>query len=278
MDGHELRRLVSKAAKLYADQHRLPHYLSLNQTDPTVLFQPDQGALVHGNFHNASYGAIRGNREWAQRLDKPHPRRTALPAGSRADAMELDSCNSSDALLMNVFRYPGLFGYDPFVRLMGLKATDEPDLVYGFKPGVPLGRSRTDATEVDLKIEDMLIEAKLTENDFTSKRSDAVERYPDFGTVFESSSLHMQDGNYLHYQLIRNVLAAYHLGFRFRVICDARRCDLIQAARTVLSAIRCPILREKCGIVTWQGIARCVPEELGAFLRDKYDIAPSDSM
>ena len=277
MDGNELRRLVNKAAKAYADQCGLPHYLSLNQTEPTVLFSPyqDQDSLLHGNFHSASYGAICNNREWAGRLRKRHTRGRALPVARRAEAMELDSCTSSDALLMNVFCYPRLFLHGPFVRLMGLPATAEPDLVFGFEPKVPLRRSRTDATEVDLKIEDLLIEAKLTERDFTKKRADAVERYRDFGSVFESSSLHTQDGHYLHYQLIRNVLAACHLGFRFRLICDARRSDLIEAAGTVMSAIRFPDLRAKCGIITWQEVARSVPETLGSFLLDKYDFAPS---
>ena len=279
MDGNELRRLVNKAAKTYADQYRLPHYLSLNETEATVLFLPDKTRSLHGNFHNASYLAICGNPEWARRLHKPHPRRTALPAERRTEAMELDSCTSSDALLMNVFCYPDLFRHARFVRLMGLPATTEaePERIFGFKPGVPLRRSRTDATEVDLKVESLLIEAKLTEKDFTKKRADAVERYRDFGSVFESSSLLTQDGHYLHYQLIRNVLAAYQCGFRFRLICDARRCDLIEAARTVLYAIRCPNLRAKCDIITWQEVARCAPEALGAFLRDKYDIASSDS-
>ena len=174
MDRNQLRRLVNKAAKTYTDQYRLPHYLSRNQTEPTVLFFPGQDALLHGNFLNASYDVICGNLEWARWLHKPHPRRTALPAKRRAEAMELDSCTSSDALLMNVLCYLGLFLHDPFVRLMGLPATAEPALVFGFKPGVPLRCSRTDATEVDLKVEDLLIEAKLTEKDFTRKRADSA--------------------------------------------------------------------------------------------------------
>lgn len=190
MNGNELRRLVNDATKKYTDQHQLPHYVSLNQTEPTVLFYPYQDAVRHGNFHNASYGAILGNPEWKRRLYKPHPRRNALPPERRAEALELDSCTSSDALLMNVFCYPGLFLYAPFVQLMGLPAIAEPDLAFGFKPGVPLRCSRSDATEIDLKFEDMLIEAKLTESGFTKKRSDIVERYRDFGSVFEPGSLH----------------------------------------------------------------------------------------
>ena len=278
MDGDELRRLISRAARTYADQRQLPHSLSLNRIEPTVLFQPHKDGLRHGNFHDASYCAIRGNREWARRLRKPHPRRTALPEECRVEAMELDSCTSSDSLLMNVFCYPDLFQHVSFARLMGIVAMAKPDLVFGFKPGVPLSRSGPDATEVDLKIEDVLIEAKLAERDFTQKPCYAVERYSDFRRVFEPSSLKTQDGHYLHYQLIRNVLAAYHLDSRLMLICDARRCDLIEATRTVLSAIRCPNLHEKCGIVTWQEIARCAPEGLRSFLRDKYNIVPSDGM
>ena len=97
MDGNQLRRLVYKAAKTYTDQYRLPHYLSRNQTEPTVLFFPGQDALLHGNFLNASYDVICGNLEWARRLHKPHPRRTAPPAKRRAEAMELDS--RGDALV-----------------------------------------------------------------------------------------------------------------------------------------------------------------------------------
>ena len=278
MNGNQLRRLVNKAAKAYADQNRVPHYLSCNQTKPTVLFFADQDLSSHGNFLNASYEVICGNPEWERRLHKPHPRKDALPEERRTEAMELDSCTSSDALLLNVFCYPGLFLHDPFVQLMGLPETAKPSLVFGFKPRVPLHCSRIDTTEVDLKAEDLLIEAKLTEGDFTKKCAAAVERYRDFGSVFESASLCTHDGYYLNYQLIRNVLAAYHLDARFRLICDARRDDLIDAACNVLSAVRAPDLRAKCGIITWQEVAHCATETLQAFLSDKYGITSSHSV
>lgn len=278
MNGHQLRRLVNRAAKAYADQNRVPHYLSCNKKEPTVLFLADQDLRLHGNFLNASYDVICGNPEWERRLHKIHSRRDALPKERRADAMELDSCTSSDALLMNVFCYPGLFHHDPFVQLMGLPTMAEPSLDFGFKARVPLHCSRSDRTEVDVKVEDLLIEAKLTEGGFTKKCADAVERYRDFGSVFESARLYTQDGCYLNYQLIRNVLAAYHLGARFRLICDARRDDLIGAACNVLSAVRAPDLRAKCGIITWQEVAHCAPATLQAFLSDKYGIASSHSV
>ena len=62
MDGNELRRLVIRASKSYADQYRLPHYLSRNQTEPTVLFFRDQDAPCTATFsmpHTMSSVAIR---------------------------------------------------------------------------------------------------------------------------------------------------------------------------------------------------------------------------
>ncbi len=278
MNGSQLRRLVNRAARAYAEQNQVPHYLSCNKKEPTVLFCADQDLRLHGNFLNASYDVICGNPEWKRRLHKPHPRRNALPKECRTEAMELDSCTSSDALLMNVFCYPGLFRHDPFVQLMGLSKTADPSLDFGFRARVPLHCSRSDRTEVDLQIEDLLIEAKLTEAGFTKKRAAAVERYRDFGTVFEPASLCTEGGYYLNYQLIRNVLATYNLGARFRLICDARRDDLISAARNVLSAVRAPDLRAKCGIITWQKVAHCAPSTLQAFLSDKYGITSSHSV
>lgn len=278
MNGHQLRRLVIKAARAYADQNEVPHYFSCNKKEPTVLFLADQDPCSHGNFLNASYDVICGNPEWERRLHKRHPRSDALPKERREEAMELDSCTSSDALLMNVFCYPGLFLHAPFVQLMGLPKMAEPSLVFGFKARVPLHCSSTDATEVDLKVEDLLIEAKLTEAGFTKKPASAVERYRDFGSVFEPASLCTEGGDYLNYQLIRNVLAAYHRCTRFRLICDARRDDLIGAACNVLSAVRAPDLRARCGIITWQEVAHCAPATLQAFLSDKYGIASSHSV
>ena len=277
MNESELRQRIIEMANRYADSHNLPYYLSLGRTNPVVLFLPSQEPLRHGNFLNASYRAICGNPEWARRLQKAHSQRQALPEERRAEAMELDSCTSSDALLMNVFCYPGVFQHDPLVQLLGLSTAAEPRLCFGFNPGVPRRDSGRD-TEVDLKVDDLLIEAKLTETGFTDKRIEVVERYCDFQAVFEPSVLPTLDGQYRHYQLLRNVLAAHHLGFRFRLICDERRDDLIDAVSCIASAVRDPELRARCGVVTWQEVARCVPEALQSFLLEKYGIAPSDGV
>ena len=37
---------------------------------------------------------------------------------------------------------------------------------FGFRPRIPLRNGRTDRTEIDMKLGDLLVEAKLTETDF----------------------------------------------------------------------------------------------------------------
>ena len=66
MNGNQLRRLVNKAAKAYADQNRVPHYLSCNQTEPTVLFfagpRPVLATATFSMLHTMSSVAIRNGR------------------------------------------------------------------------------------------------------------------------------------------------------------------------------------------------------------------------
>ena len=45
---------------------------------------------------------------------------------------------------------------------------------FGFRPEIPLRSGKTDRTEIDMKLGDLMVEAKLTETDFqtASKRMD----------------------------------------------------------------------------------------------------------
>jgi hypothetical protein len=71
---------------------------------PVVVYEPEDGR--HGNFHPASYRKIVENDAWRRRLAKVHSSGgVELPKSDRKWC-ELDSCNSSDALLMNVFCFP----------------------------------------------------------------------------------------------------------------------------------------------------------------------------
>ena len=123
--------------------------------------------------------------------------------------MELDACTSSDALLMNIFCHPGVARDGKVSALLGVEAGTPPD--FGYKARVPLANGKFDRTEVDVRLGNLLIEAKLTESNFQSAEKEVLMAYRDFSEVFDRKQLSQTDDRYLSYQLLRNVLAAYAL-------------------------------------------------------------------
>ncbi|HSA92407.1 MAG TPA: hypothetical protein VLE48_05295 [Terriglobales bacterium] len=144
--------------------------------------------------------------------------------------------------------------------------------VFGFKARVPLKDGRFDRTEVDMKLGGLLVESKLTETDFQQKRRAVVQGYRDFSRVFDRRGLPRAGGDYLSYQLIRNVLAAYASGCSFCVMADARRPDLIEAWHTVMRAVRPVDLRIRCKVLSWQELCEVLPRQVRKFLAQKYAI------
>jgi hypothetical protein len=238
---------------------------------PTVAYVPDPQRRTHGNFLPASYRSILDNPEWACRFNKHHAQCKALPRSDHGAWKELDSCNSSDALLMNVFCHPRTFTQKAVRALLNLTSAARP--AFGVKARVPLDSGRTDQTEVDMVVEDLLVEAKLTESDFQCKPAAAVEQYRDVERVFDGALLPRAGEKYVSYQLIRNVLAAHDSGLRFCVLLDARRPDLIEAWHQIQRAVRPADLRVRCQILTWQELSGALPRAVQAFLLDKYGIA-----
>jgi hypothetical protein len=265
-----LRRDLAQRAHQYARAQSLPHCLSYGET-PMVCFEPCPGNSRHGNFLPASYRAIRSNPAWETRLAKVHTSaRRSLPVTGRGRWRELDSCISSDALLMNVFCYPGVCRDGALSALLGV-APGAP-ACFGYKARVPLGNGRLDRTEVDLRFGDLLIEAKLTEGDFQRASKNILLAYRDFLTVFDAPQLPQTVDRYLSYQLLRNVLAAHAQQCSFCVLVDARRPDLIDAWYAVMSCVKPMELRTQLRIATWQEIATAAPPKLRAFLVAKYGI------
>jgi hypothetical protein len=102
-----LRQELIARNSAYAALHLLPHVTSYGEL-PVVVYQRSECGLHHGNFISASYRAILRRPQWRRRLQKVHSQAgRSLPA---ADGLwrELDSSLSSDALLMNIFCYPGV--------------------------------------------------------------------------------------------------------------------------------------------------------------------------
>ena len=241
-------------------------------TRASVIHAPVAG--IHGNFIDASYKRILANPAWSRRLTKAHTsKRKARATGPDEivrDWRELDTCTSSDALLMNVFCYPRVLSSIRLQALLGIKADEA--LTFGYKPETALKRGLKDRTEVDLRLGDLLIEAKLTESDFQRAPMRLIERYRNFDEVFDREALETTPRGVESYQLIRGVLAAHALDARFCVLIDARRPDLAEAWYRILQAVRSSDLRARLQLVTWQEIAACVSPRLRTFLNEKYGI------
>jgi hypothetical protein len=197
----------------------------------------------------------------------------SFPDQERGRWMELDTCTSSDALLMNIFCYPRVLWGGRIRALLAVEPDATP--TFGYKARVPLANGRFDRTEVDMRLGNLLIEAKLTESDFQSAPRTIVDAYRDFSEVFDGRQLPQGRDRYASYQLLRNVLAAYALACSFCVLIDARRTDLADAWYAVMRCVKPVELRTKLRLATWQEVAGSAPPTLRRFLAAKYGISPA---
>jgi hypothetical protein len=240
-----------------------------NGDQPSVIFGRDADGR-HGNFHPTSYRNIQANPAWASRLKKVHT--GWRKAGPRAawQWMELDCANSSDALLMNIFCYQRTVTNPALTALLGVDSNSAPE--FGFRPRVPLDNGKVDRTEIDMRLGNLLVEAKLTESDFQTASIKLVERYRNFAEVFDATELPRTGEAFASYQLIRGALAAHATGGSFCVLSDARRPDLIEKWHTVMRAVKSCTLRCRLHVLTWQELATALPKPLQKFLTTKYGI------
>jgi hypothetical protein len=256
----------------FAQRNGFNHVASYGGT-PVTVYAPEANGREHGNFYGPSYRAILQCEAWAKRLEKVHAQaRYSLPKEERR-WRELDSCTSSDALLMNIFCCPGVCSSRTVAGMLGTETTDVPQ--FGYRARVPLQsqRERFDRTEVDMRLGGLLVESKLTEADFQTAPSALVESYRDLELVFDFADLPRSGEKYVSYQLIRNVLAAHAGEMSFCVMLDARRPDLLEAWHAIMRCVRSAELRVRCKVLTWQELAEFLPRGLRNFLKEKYGIA-----
>ncbi|HEY6377067.1 MAG TPA: hypothetical protein VIX90_16220 [Edaphobacter sp.] len=304
-----LRRDLNARAQHLATTENLLHEQTTGN-EPSIIFGCDDQAR-HGNFHPASYAAICTNPDWQRRLTKVHTAHRRSRARADWPWMELDCANSSDALLMNIFCHPNVFDGETLApavaSLLGVEPATQPN--FGIHPGVPLRKGLKDRTEIDLQLNNLFIEAKLTETDFQTAKPNLIERYQDLETVFDITRLPhktlyspaphppTEDFSQIEdpidlpdpppqpipastqsrtviqgYQLIRNTLAAYASEASFCVLCDARRHDLIETWYAILSAVHRPTFAARLKLLTWQELATTLPQDLQQFLDTKYGI------
>jgi hypothetical protein len=236
---------------------------------PSIVYAETEGG-EHGNFLPAAYKRILHQPAWKARLAKVYTGSRFLPRSADRTRGELECANSSDALLMNIFCYPGILRRQAVCSLLGLPPGIRAQ--FGVRPGIPLKNGAQDRSEMDLKLGDLFLEAKLTEGDFQTARHDLVHRYRDLDAVFAVDRLPMRNEKYRSCQLIRGALAAHACGASFAVVCDQRRQDLIDDCFQVMSAVASAELRCRMSVVTWQELAETLPRKVRAFLGEKYGI------
>ncbi|MFY9747400.1 MAG: hypothetical protein WAK25_14025, partial [Acidobacteriaceae bacterium] len=236
LSSAQLRREIS-ARNLVRDEGEFE--VSFGGSQSVIYRETDGG---HGNFLAASYARIVANPEWKKRLKKSYTASRFVARAGDRKRYELECASSSDALLMNLFCYPGLLRSANFCGLLGVETRLRPE--FGYRPAIPLS-GRSDRTEIDMKLGGLLVEAKLTEGDFQRAPMRLLTRYRDLEEVFEVERLPVVDRVVRSYQLIRCVLAAHASGGSFLVLCDGRRGDLIEQWFEVMRAVRDAALRTR---------------------------------
>lgn len=237
-------------------------------SEPAVVYREEDGE--HGNFFPAAWRCIVRNEGWRARLEKSYTASGRIVRGWERERGELECATSSDALLMNLFCTPGVLGSARLRALLGVETGLHPE--FGWWARVPLRDGYDDRTEIDMRLGDLLVEAKLCEGDFQMGRAELMLRYEGFDDVFDVALLQKTRGMFRSYQLLRGVMAAVEHEARFCLMCDARRPDLIEDWFAVLRAVRLSDVRCRLQVVTWQEIAQCVPVALRRFLAEKYGI------
>jgi hypothetical protein len=262
-----LRRELSSRNLLRAEQGHV--HEKTYSSSPSVLYCPDeQGG--HGNFLRAAYRRIVADPEWSLRLEKVYTASKWVPRSQDRRRAELDCSASSDALLMNLFCYPGMTRRPALCALLGTEPGMRPE--FGVRAKLPMARGEVDRTEIDMRLGDLLVEAKLTEGGFGSASRERLLRYLSVEEHFDLDALPNTNAGFAGGQLVRGALAAAHHGARFVVFCDARRADLREVWFRVLTAVRCSELRSRLGLVTWQELAGVSPKTVAGFLTTKYGI------
>ncbi|HZZ37845.1 MAG TPA: hypothetical protein VFE06_01860 [Acidobacteriaceae bacterium] len=241
-------------------------------SSPSVLYAESNG--LHGNFLPASWTSIQAHPAWRKRLAKSYTASRFVPRAGDRRRFELDCATSSDALLMNIFCYPKVLHRPALCALLGIEPGPQSGLAadFGFRPSIPRLHGHIDRTEIDMRLGNLLIEAKLTEGDFQRAPLRLLARYPSLNDVFDVERLPVANGSVQSWQLIRGVLAAHACDASFLVFCDRRRPDLIDRWFAVMGTVSSSALRTRLGLLTWQEIAATLPARLQRFLSEKYGI------
>ena len=253
MNSDMLKQEIRKAAFTYAKRCNLPIDESYKSA---VIFQN-----LADNFHPVSFANIVSHAEWYCRTSKAHQNVTG--------ALEMQSSNSSDALLMNIFCHPSIQSWAGVKKVLG---NDIDSIAFGFPGEVQINKGQQDSTEIDMALPGLFCEAKLTEYDFTQKRPAVVENYDSLRAAFHVEVLPRVGDEYDNYQIIRNLLAAIEHDRGHILLCDERRTDLIRRYLETVSCLRDVTIRKKCRVIFWQEVIAACNKSLREWIKEKYGI------
>lgn len=247
----------------YRIKQRIIKNIKSNENIASNDYKEHKSAIIFNdiknNFIEDSFDNIQKNEDWFLRTLKKN--------NSLLNTLEMQSSNSSDALLMNIFCYPKINQWKGIKQLLG--TDDLNDIKFGWNPFFE-NEDLKQPTEIDMKIGNHIFEAKLTENNFTQKEKKIVKNYSDFSKVFDLEKLNIIEDKYESYQLIRNILTAYKYNYSFTLLIDETRTDLIRFLITIIKAININELQNKINFVTWQEIAHVCGKDLKDYLENKY--------
>ena len=269
LTGGGLRREVS--ARSLARASASAHEVSYGRT-PSVVYAEGEGG--HGNFLSASYRRILAHGAWAQRLNKSYTGAGYLPRAGDRWRGELECASSSDALLMNVFCYPGVLRRASTCALLGVEPGLQPD--FGVRAELPMRNGEVDRTELDMRLGSTFAEAKLTEGGFGQASRERLLRYLGVEEAFAVEELPRGGRGFVGYQILRGVLAALATEGHYLVLLDSRRADLQEMCFRVLGAARGAEVRHRLRLRTWQELAATLPRTLQTYLAERFGIAPEN--
>ena len=212
------------------------------------------------NFNSEAYNNIQTRPNWINRTQKVH---THFNDGT----LEMQSSNSSDALLMNIFAHPMIQSWKGPIQLLDINSED--DIEFGWNPLFDNENPKF-RTEIDMKIGSHIFEAKLTEPSFPGKEIDVVQEYEDFDIIFNQDHLLLPNGCIDNYQLIRNILTAYKYDYTFTAIIDETRVDMMRDITNTTRAIKLDTVKKRISFLTWQEIVEVCGNALRDFLQRKY--------
>ncbi len=243
--------------------------VSYSRGSNVVHSEDEEGG--HGNFLRASYRRILANPAWARRLEKSYTGAQYLPRAGDRRRGELECANSSDALLLNIFCYPGVLRRRDVCALLAIEPGLQPS--FGVRAELPMRKGETDRTELDMCLGSTVAEAKLTESGFGRASRERLLRYQGLEEVFDVGLLPRSGSSFVGYQLVRGILAALQLDGHYLVLLDQRRPDLAELCFRVLGAVGHAEGRSRLRLRTWQELAAVLPPTVQSFLEEKFGIS-----